>query len=77
MTDQGSLGTKDITLIENENSDEINIFEGFLDYVSAIKISKNKILSQNNIILNSVAEAKRAIETIEKMNNIKKAKILR
>jgi len=77
LTDQGSLGTKDITLIENENSDEINIFEGFLDYVSAIKISKNKILSQNNIILNSVAEAKRAIETIEKMNNIKKAKILR
>jgi len=72
---KGSLGTKDITLIENENSDEINIFEGFLDYVSAIKISKNKILSQNNIILNSVAEAKKAIETIEKMSNIKKVKL--
>ena len=72
---KGSLGTKDITLIENENSNEINIFEGFLDYVSAIKISKNKVLRQNNIILNSVAEAKRAIETIEKMSNIKKAKL--
>ena len=72
---KGSLGTKDITLIENENSDEINIFEGFLDYVTAIKISKNKILIQNNIILNSVVEAKKAIETIEKMNNIKKVKL--
>jgi len=72
---KGSLGTKDITLIENKNSNEINIFEGFLDYASAIKISKNKVLSQNNIILNSVAEAKKAIETIEKMNNVKKVKL--
>ena len=72
---KGSFGTKDITTFENSKSNEINIFEGFLDYVSAIKLSKGKILQQNNIILNSVAETKKAIETIEKMQHIKKVKL--
>ena len=72
---KGSFGTKDITTFENSKSNEINIFEGFLDYVSAIKLSKGKILQQNNIILNSVAETKKAIEAIEKMQHIKKVKL--
>ncbi len=72
---KGSFGTKDITIFENPKSDEINIFEGFLDYASAIKLSKGKILNQNNIILNSVAETKKAIETIKKMEHINKAKL--
>ncbi len=65
---KGSFGTKDITIIKNENSKEVNIFEGFLDYASAIKLSKNKILNQNNIILNSVVEADKAIEAIKSLN---------
>ncbi len=72
---KGSFGTKDITIIKNENSKEVNIFEGFLDYASAIILSKNKILNQNNLILNSVAEAKKAVEAIEKIENIKIAKL--
>ena len=65
---KGSFGTKDITIIKNENSQEVNIFEGFLDYASAIKLSKNKVLGQNNIILNSVVEADKAVEAIKSLN---------
>ena len=72
---KGSFGTKDITISENKNSNEINIFEGFLDYASAIILKKNKILNQNNLILNSVAEAKKAVEAIERMSNINKVKL--
>jgi len=71
---KGSFGTKDITVFENQNL-SVNVFEGFLDYASAIKLSKNKILNQNNIILNSVAEAKKAVEAIEKAEHIKKVKL--
>ena len=72
---KGSFGTKDITIFKNENSNEINIFEGFLDYASAIILSKNKILNQNNLILNSVAEAKKAVDEIERMSDINKVKL--
>ena len=65
---KGSFGTKDITIFKNENSKEVNIFEGFLDYASAIKLSKNKVLGQNNIILNSVVEADKAVEAIKSLD---------
>jgi len=61
---KGSFGKKDITVKKNSSSKEVNIFEGFLDYASSIVISKGKVLAQNNIILNSVAEKNRAVETI-------------
>jgi 5S rRNA maturation endonuclease (ribonuclease M5) len=72
---KGSFGTKDITLIKKENSNELNVFEGFSDYASAIKLSRGKVLQQNNLILNSVAEREKAIETIKNLKNVNLVKL--
>lgn len=72
---KGAIGQKDITTILAKNSTELNIYEGFIDFATAVKISKGKVLDQNNIILNSVALVDRAIEWIKKEPGIKKIKL--
>jgi len=54
--------TKDITTIDN-NSDELVIFEGMMDFLSYASVSK-KVDFKNIIILNSVAMIKKAIKHI-------------
>ena len=72
---KGSIGKKDITTILAKNSTELNVFEGFTDFAAAVKISKGKVLSQNSIILNSVAMVDRAINRIKKEPGIEKIKL--
>jgi hypothetical protein len=71
-----SIGNKDITSFVNQNSNTINVFEGFMDYASAIKLSEDKILNQTNIILNSTSNKEKALKVInEELKNAKKVKL--
>jgi len=60
---KGCIGSKNITTIKGSNNSIISIFEGFMDFLSAITYYK-KIPKNDVIILNSVA----MIETIDLSN---------
>jgi len=72
---KGSFGEKDITVLKNNNSKEVNVFEGFMDYAAAINLSKGKVLEQNNIILNSISLADRAIQHIKANQDLERVKL--
>jgi DNA primase len=65
---KGSLGKKDITWINN-NSDSINIFEGFIDYLSFLEI-ENSQKKEDYLILNSVSNIEKSVDIIKKHQNI-------
>lgn len=65
---KGSLGQKEITWINN-NSNSINVFEGFIDYLSFLEIGNDK-KKEDYLILNSVSNIKKSIDLIKKYKNI-------
>ena len=65
---KGSLGKKDITWIKND-SNSINIFEGFIDYLSFLEI-ENSSQKEDYLILNSVANIEKSVGLIKKYQHI-------
>jgi hypothetical protein len=62
---KGSLAPKTITTIPGTGND-LNLFEGFFDYMSALVYFKTPRLKNTTIILNSLANIKKARPAIEK-----------
>jgi len=60
---------KEITTIINSNNDNINVFEGFFDFISYLQISNNGI-NENHIILNSTALAKHCIDKLKTFKKV-------
>ena len=52
---KGCLGSKDITTIKGIGNKELSIFEGFMDFLSALTYFKIDAFKSDVIILNSVA----------------------
>lgn len=61
---KGGLGNKDITHIKVNNSDKVIVFEGFMDYLSAVS-HYNKKPKHNIIILNSATLKSKAVDKIK------------
>jgi len=51
---KGCLGAKDITIIQHKNSQKVAIFEGYLDFLSALTYYNTLTPNSNIIVLNSV-----------------------
>lgn len=67
---KGTYGTKDITLLQSEPNSQakaVTIFEGFMDYLSALTHYGKQGADTPVIILNSVAMRAKAVETIQAM----------
>ncbi|MCA9194595.1 MAG: toprim domain-containing protein [Planctomycetales bacterium] len=60
---KGTLGTKDITTIPGTSTENVSVFEGFFDYLTAITMNRGQ-LDETAIILNSVAFRGRAAEKL-------------
>lgn len=52
---KGCIGSKDITTIKGQGNKELSIFEGFMDFLSALTHYKINEFKSDVIILNSVA----------------------
>lgn len=65
---KGSTGHKDITLIQGQSSDGVMVFEGFFDFLSALKHHRVIVPPLSVLVLNSVAMRDRAMETLRQMN---------
>jgi len=65
---KGCCGLKDITLMlpENCNRGEVAVFEGFMDFLSAIELGKHPPL-RPVIVLNSTALGNRGVEAIRQL----------
>jgi DNA primase len=64
---KGTYGTKDITLLHHEpnsQADAVTVFEGFMDYLSALTYYGKQEADTPVIVLNSVAMRDKAAKTI-------------
>lgn len=66
---KGCIGKKDITTIKGSQNNKLSVFEGFLDYLSALTFYKVDSFKSDVIILNSVANKNIIIPLL---NNYKK-----
>jgi hypothetical protein len=58
---KGTIGTKDISVIPGTNPKIVNIFEGFMDFLSWPLLSGDTDPQETAVILNSVSLADRAV----------------
>ncbi|GAF05902.1 toprim domain-containing protein [Saccharicrinis fermentans] len=64
-----SISPKTISTIPGE-SDSLNVFEGFMDYLSALTYYKVKQLDGTTIILNGVGQKKQLIEAVPNYDQV-------
>ncbi|KAA3595848.1 MAG: hypothetical protein DWQ06_16650 [Calditrichaeota bacterium] len=65
----GCFGHKDLTVfLKNEKRTEINVFEGFFDFLAHLSYFEEKEQGSDILVLNSVALTKRAMLFLEKHN---------
>lgn len=61
---KGCLGIKDITTIKNDQSSQIILFEGFIDFLSALQLPVN-LTKSSFVVLNSVNQVNKAVTQIK------------
>lgn len=66
---KGSSSPKDISFINN-GSGSLVIFEGFMDFLSALTVRNKEKSNANFLILNSLSLIKRSYQIIDSHNNI-------
>ena len=67
---KGSTSPKDITTIPGENSFAVNVFEGFMDFLSGLTYYKTNQATYDTIVLNGVGFIERFIELMPKYTKI-------
>jgi len=67
---KGSIHPKDITTIGIKNSHAINIFEGFMDYLTALQFFKTDKPNQTTIILNSTTNINKTLSIIKQYKTV-------
>lgn len=60
------LGEKDITLIPGKDHTKVSIFEGFLSFVSMLKVLNLSEFSGDVIVMNSVNMKQRVVDIVER-----------
>lgn len=66
---KGCIGRKSYTHIENQNK-SCCLFEGFMDFLSFMKLFPSEELSMDYVILNSLVNIKKAIPLFDRYNQI-------
>jgi hypothetical protein len=67
---KGCYGSKDITTIKGSQNDNLSIFEGFMDFLSALTHFKISEFKNDVIVLNSVANQKKILPLLTEYKNI-------
>ena len=67
---KGCIGKKDITTIKSSQNEKLSVFEGFMDYLSALTYYKIDKFKSDVIILNSVANKNIIIPLLDKYKKI-------
>ena len=62
---KGCVGSKDITTIKGTGNKELSIFEGFMDFLSALTHFKISEFKSDVIILNSVANKAKILDLLD------------
>ncbi len=67
---KGSNSPKHYTTIPGRLSPELNIFEGFFDFLSALELNSTTKLKFDTLVLNSVANKNKITELVKKYKNL-------
>ena len=62
--------SKDITVIQGRSNDQLNIFEGFFDFLSAMELYRTNKLRFDSLILNSVALKEKTLSHIRNYHKL-------
>ena len=65
---EAGIAIKDITYIPGRLKDKVVVFEGFMDFLTALTIKNQPILSANVMVLNMVNLREAAIDFIKEAN---------
>ena len=68
---KGNIGGKAITTIKGKGTKKVAIFEGFMDFLSILTYYKSENITDDVIVLNSLALIPSAMESILKYQEIK------
>ncbi|HYF69061.1 MAG TPA: toprim domain-containing protein [Ohtaekwangia sp.] len=66
---KGSSSPKDITIVRNK-SDSVNVLEGFMDFLSMLKLNLSPA-NHDHLILNSVSFASKSLSILREYKNVK------
>jgi len=67
---KGSTSPKNITTIPGDNSFAVDVFEGFMDFLSGLTYNKTKKFESDTIVLNGVGLIEKFIEIMPKYTQI-------
>ena len=67
---KGSTSPKNITTIPRENSFAVNVFEGFMDFLSSLTYCKSNQSASDTIVLNGLGFVEKFIEIMPKYTKI-------
>src|SRR5665647_305743 len=67
---KGSSSPKNITTIPGENSFAVNVFEGFMDFLSSLTYCKSNQSASDTIVLNGLGFVEKFIEIMPKYTKI-------
>jgi DNA primase len=62
---KGSVGTKDISVVPKDGQGAVNLFEGFMDFLSWPALAGERDHTQTAVVLNSVSLVDRAIAYLQ------------
>ena len=62
---KGCIGSKDITTIKGIDNNKLSVFEGFLDFLSALTYYKKEEFKSDVVVLNSVANKKKMNDVLD------------
>ena len=67
---KSSIGAKGISIIPGEDKDHIAIFEGYMDYLSWLKLQQRESISPTVYVLNSIVQVHKTIDSIYNSSKI-------
>ncbi|WP_312788879.1 toprim domain-containing protein [Sphingobacterium sp.] len=67
---KGSSSPKDMSLLQNDPSDSINVYEGFIDFLSSLSLNEVSHDNTSFLILNSLAFADKSIKLLEPFKEV-------
>ena len=67
---KGSNSPKHYSFIKGRSDEEINVYEGFFDFLSALELSNDEVPHYDTLVLNSLSNMNKCVYLIAKYNQL-------
>ena len=67
---KGSNSPKYYSFIKGRSDEQMNIYEGFFDFLSALELSKRELPPYDTLVLNSLSNMNKCVDLVTKYNHL-------